>query len=120
MKAGKLHTRLAILENTPTTDEFGHDVESWKSIGFAWCSLMLLKGRELVEAKQIREDVSHKIVTRYDPRITAKHRFETRYDSGITLKRRQELGSRVFELVSVDNVAERNRTLEIIATERPT
>lgn len=106
MRAGKLRTRLEIFKNTPTTDEFGHDVESWKSIGFAWCSLMRLTGRELVEAKQIREDVSHKITTRYDSRLTTKHRLE--------------LGSRVFEFASVDNVGERNEQLEIIAIERPT
>ena len=106
MRGGKLRNRFEILENTPTTDEWGHDVVKPTSIGHIWGSVETLTGRELVEAKQIREDVTHKIAMRYDRRLTTKHQLQ--------------LNGRVFEITSLNNVRERNDQLEIMATERPT
>lgn len=63
-----------------------------------------MTGREYQEAQKIRAETTYKITTRYFPNIST--------DMKVLFK------NRTFEIVSVLNIEERNRELQIVATER--
>lgn len=69
-----------------------------------WASIKPTRGKEYQEAQRIRPELTYKITTRYHKDITSDMliRFKNRY----------------FEIISVINVNEENKTLEIICIEK--
>lgn len=69
-----------------------------------WASVEPTRGREYQEAQRIRPELTYKVTTRYHKGITPDMLIKYR--------------DRLFNIVSVINVRERNEMLEIICTER--
>ncbi|MDE6055652.1 MAG: phage head closure protein [Lachnospiraceae bacterium] len=69
-----------------------------------WASVEPTRGREYQEAQRIRPELTYKITTRYHKGISP--------DMFIKFK------DRVFNIISVINVREKNEMLEIICTEK--
>lgn len=106
MQAGKLRHPLTIqrLSLAPTTrDDHGGMREDWLDVANTWGSVEPIRAVEIFRANQV------------DARIT--HRIMTRYCSGVDASMRVKFGERVFLLLSVVNVEERNIMLEMLAME---
>lgn len=61
----KLDTRILLEKSVSDTDELGGVIESWQTIGTVWANVRYLKGRELVEAKQLSGEAQAVFTIRY-------------------------------------------------------
>jgi SPP1 family predicted phage head-tail adaptor len=99
-----LHHRLALEQLERVDDGGGGFTENWAAVATLWCDLRPLTGSETVEADRLAGTVSHEISLRYRLGILPAMRFRD--------------GARVFHIVSVINVDERNRWLKCLCEER--
>jgi len=103
MRAGSLDKKVIIEKQSEGSDDFGEVTNTWESYASTYVSILPLRGREYFSSKGVKSEVSHKI--------------ELRYMDGIDSSMRIVYGARVFEIESVINIREKNKTLEIMATE---
>jgi SPP1 family predicted phage head-tail adaptor len=103
MKIGKLRHRITIEQVTETQDTDGSVVETWAVFATIQASIEPISGREYFAAQSTQADVTHRI--------------RLRYLSGVTPKMRVNYSSRIFDILSVINVNERNRELQLMCRE---
>lgn len=101
MRAGSLRHRVEIQSDGGSQDATGQKVPSWSTTATVWASIEPVSGREYLAAGQFNAEVSHFVVMRYDSTIT------------VTPANRLKFGSRYFAIISVRNVEERGRMLEL-------
>jgi len=105
MRIGKLRHRITFQQRTTTQNSYGELTETWADYATRWASVEPLKGREYFSAKQTQAEVDV--------------RFRCRYLSGLnTADFRIKYGSRIYDIVSIINVDERNKELIIMAKEK--
>ena len=85
---------------------YGSKSESWSTTATRRGSIEPLTGREFWQARQAQADVTHKIRVPYDSTIAA-----------LTPASRITYDSRTFNILSIVNVNERSRIIEIMAKE---
>ena len=103
MRAGTLRHRITIQEQTDTADGMGGFSTTWTDLFDMRAAIWPLSAKESLDAMKLELVVTHKI--------------RIRYRSGITAKNRIKFGSRIFNIISLINPDERNRILDILATE---
>jgi SPP1 family predicted phage head-tail adaptor len=103
VKIGKLRHRITIELVTETQDIDGSVIESWSAYATSQASIEPISGREYFAAQSTQADVTHRI--------------RIRYLSGITPKMRVNYSSRIFDILSVININERNRELQLMCRE---
>ncbi len=104
MRAGELNKRITIqTKGTPTRDSFGAEVIAWSTFATVWAAVEPLSGREYLAAQQAT--------------ATVDTRIRIRYFAGVLPEMRIVYGSRTFEIVSVINVKEVGRELQIMCRE---
>ncbi|MGS7463796.1 phage head closure protein [Bacillus paranthracis] len=88
----------------PETDR---PVKDWVDIKSVWCAIKTIKGREYISAASTRENVEK------------TYRFITRYTKDIddSVKTRIKYKKRIFDMESILNDDEANRTMTIIGVE---
>lgn len=102
---GLLRHRIEIQVSVDTQDSFGTPIPAWEALYANVAALVEpLSGNELFEARQLHAEVTHRIIMR------------GRFD-GITPKHRVLFGSRVFDILSVLNLEERNLIVELMVKE---
>ena len=84
-------------------DEAGQARESWYSQGQAWASIRPISGREFFAASGERAEITHSMILRHGTPLQPRDRIT--------------YNGRVFDVISVMNVDERNRYLKAMATE---
>lgn len=102
---GERRHQVIIQTITESPDSIGQPIPSSGTLATVWASVEPLEGRELLQARQIHAEVTHRIIT-------------NEYVSGVTPKHRVAFGARSFDILSVLNPEERNIHLEIMAKER--
>lgn len=105
MRAGRLRHRITIQNPTKQRNAVGETVLAWTDLATVPAAVEPVSGKEFFAAKQIIAEVTHKI--------------RTRYLLGVSPQSRILFNGREFEVNSVINPDERNRELEIMATEKP-
>ena len=103
MRIGKLRRRITIERVTETQDTDGAVLETWSTYATVQASIEPISGREYFAAQSTQADVTHRI--------------RIRYLSGIVPKMRVSYNSRIFDILSVINVGERNRELQLMCRE---
>lgn len=105
MQAGRLRHRVTIKYKATTQNALGEEVILWTELDTVWASVEPLRGREYMDSRQAQADV--------DTRV------RIRYQEGITVRPSQRVyfGDRVFEIVSVIDVWERNREMQLMCRE---
>ena len=78
-------------------------LETWSTYATVQASIEPISGREYFAAQSTQADVTHRI--------------RIRYLSGIVPKMRVSYNSRIFDILSVINVGERNRELQLMCRE---
>jgi SPP1 family predicted phage head-tail adaptor len=103
LRSGLLRHRLTIEEATDVIGDRGGVSETWSTVAQVAASIAPIGGSERFISQQRFPDVSHEIAIRYR--------------AGITPKMRLTFGARVFDILAVLNVDERNREMRIMARE---
>ena len=103
MKIGKLRHRVTLQEHISTRDSFGAEKEAWIDTAKVWASVEPLSGKEYFAAQQINAEVNIKVTIRYRPLIHPRMRVL--------------FGVRVFEILSVLNIEEKNIQLVLMCKE---
>lgn len=104
MKVSKLRHRVTLQEKTVLTDELKQQSVVWNDVGTVWASVEPLHGKEYFAARQENAQVSVKITMRYRP--------------GVAAQMRAMFLQNVYEIVSVINIEEKNRTLVLMCEEK--
>jgi len=103
MRSGNLKHKIEIQSYKETSNDFGEVVKGYSTFKTVYASITPLAGKEYFASKQINAEVSHKIECRYLKDIVPSMRVVYR--------------NRIFNIESVINIREANKTLQIIATE---
>lgn len=103
MRSGELRHAIIIETVTETQTASGSLSESWAPYATVWADMQPMRSTETFQADQD-----------YAQRDT---KFIIRYQSGITHKMRINYSGRIFDIKTLINLKERNRTIEIIARE---
>lgn len=104
MRAGKLRHILEVQRPAENRGEAGSAKPEYTTFATVHAAIEPLRGEEAVEARKVDARVTHRVRLRYLPGFTAKHRLVA--------------GGRVFCPVSVLDVDERHREMEVLAREQ--
>lgn len=97
--AGKLRHQITIQQPTRTQDSFGEPLLTWSAFAVTRASVEPIVGRELTQAAKVEGDMTHRVYVRFRDGITTDMRILHR--------------GRVFNILSVGDVEERERRIEI-------
>ncbi len=103
MRVGSLRYLVSIEDYTESDNDYGEEIKSWSRYVYAYARISPLSGTE----KYISAE----------KHATATHQITIRYVSGVEPKMRIVFGERIFEIVSVINVGERDKMMQLIVTE---
>jgi len=103
MHSGMLNCRGTIQYKAVSRDAYGGETVVWSDEAAVWMSIEGLSGREYFAAQQLGGEITHKI--------------RMRFRRGMQPGKRILHNGRVLDVLSVINVGERNRELEIMAKE---
>lgn len=103
MRLGNLKHKIEIQAYSETSNDFGELVKGYSTFKTVYAGIVPISGKEYFASKQVNAEVSHKI--------------ECRYLVGIKPTMRIVYGTRIFNIESVINIREANKTLQIMAVE---
>ncbi|MDO7487041.1 phage head closure protein [Peribacillus frigoritolerans] len=103
MNAGHFNKRITIQSNNGGVDADGYPIQGTTNVVSVWAMVKPLSAKDYFEAKATQSE-----------RTT---RFIIRYRTGIEFDMTILYGQRKFEIVSIINDNEENKTLTIIGTE---
>ena len=103
MKAGELRTRVVIEEPVRVGSGTGGRVD-WRTVAPAWADIRPIRSTDRNQEGHFQTVKLARVTIRYRP--------------GIKSKMRVKLGARVLEIVSVIDVDERHRQLDLLCEER--
>lgn len=89
--------------HTNTRDTTGQPIETWEEASTRWGSIEPLTGREYWQAQQVNAEMTTKITIRYC--------------SGLTTTQRLKYGTRVFDILSIQNIDEANKYMVLMCKE---
>ena len=104
MRAGQLRHHVEIQIASESRTGHGAVDRAWTVEAERWASISPLQGQEQILAQQLGSRMSHRIQLRYYAGLTTKHRIV--HDG------------RVFEIRSVANVGERDKSTECMVEEQ--
>ena len=104
MRAGALRHKVTLKSPSGSQDAYGETSLSFSDVADVRASISPLSGRELMNAQQVNSDVTHRVTIRFY--------------SGVQPSWRVVFGTRTFEVQSVRNLDERDRTMELMCVER--
>lgn len=97
VSAGTLRHKVIIQRAVTFRNEFGEPEESWIDLYTTRASFTGIKGREFFAGQQVNDETTVPITVRYRQELKATDRVL--------------FGTRIFEILSVVNVSERDRKL---------
>ena len=100
IEAGKLWYEISIEQRGDTRNTYGESVASWSEYLATYADMIDLSGAELEIAQQINSNITTKIITRWD--------------SGIRATMRVLMDGEYYNIVSVDNVDERDKIMVLL------
>lgn len=104
MEIGKLDKRITFCKYGEYENELFQTEQGLEVIKTVWARIEPTRGREYQEAQRIRPELTYKIITRYHRNITQDMVIQYR--------------EKYFQIISVINVSEKNKELEIICIEK--
>lgn len=87
MNPGLLRDRIEVQQSSEATNSLGEAVLSWTTIGTVWARVEGVSAREALQTGQANVTLTHRVRLRYYTGLTHQHRFRWR--------------SRVLEIVSL-------------------
>ena len=108
MRAGDLRHQVTLQRRDIIRDSMGGQATNWTDVCTTRAGISQLSGRELEVARSIHSEVTHSITLRYRPEFANPTKA-----AALRLLFRD----RVFNIVSVNNIDERCRYLELVCSE---
>lgn len=103
--AGKLNKRIRIVKQVSTgTNSFGEQISESDDKLRRWASIEPLNAREAILAASNGLEVTHKVILRYTPLLSAADQIEFQ--------------GRTFDISSMMNIEEANVELQLLCHER--
>ena len=103
MRAGNLRQRITIQDKTANRDTFGDEVITWGDWATVWAAVEPLTGREFLDAKMVTAEVTTRI--------------RIRHQDGISPEMRVVFGSKIYDILAVIHVQEREREDHLMCQE---
>lgn len=103
MKARDLRHRVTLQRLVLTQGASGDLTQGWQDVSTIWAAVEPLSGREYWQAQQIAAETSIRV--------------RLRYMAGVDTKMRVLYGTRVLEILSIVDVEERHRELQLMCRE---
>ena len=103
IQPGELNRQVVVEQRSTTRGTMGEEIDSWTTYKKVWCKVLPGRGQEAAIAR------------RETGRLETK--FWCRYFAGLHQKMRLNMGGRYFNILSIANLDERNRFLEVTAVE---
>lgn len=103
---GARRTNGVIEQNTPTRSGSGEAIASWSTYKTLWGELVQVRGGEVFRSRQAHAEADYVLVYDYQdaPAPTTAMRFK--------------VGSRVFDIMAIDNLGQKNREARLHLRER--
>ncbi|MFC5524020.1 phage head closure protein [Polaromonas jejuensis] len=108
MQAGPLRKRVVFQCRDTAVDSYGQQVTTWTDAFTAWAAIEALSAREVLAAQAVQSEASHRITVRYRGEFT---------NPVAVAAMRINYNGRLFNISGATNTDERNRTVEIMASE---
>lgn len=106
LKAADARHFVQIQRRSLAKNEYGEQIEEWYTIAETYASIRGLSGREYFAAQQVQSIATHEIRMRYPRPIPG--------EAPLSVRDRIKFGERAFDVVNINNIAERN--VELILT----
>lgn len=103
MNIGSMDKRITIQTKTVTYNSYNEPIESWADTSTVWAGIINSGGGEFYAAQKLNADTQSV--------------FHIRHYAGLTTLNRIKYGSRIFEILHVNNVDEGNREMLVSAKE---
>ncbi len=104
MKMLRMNHRITFLKSEDYKDELGQWIEEWVDFKKVWCAVKTVKGQEYFAAASTRSENTYRFIIRHTNEISTHMKIN--------------FNGRMFEIESVLNDDEANKTITIIAKER--
>lgn len=101
--AGPMRHRVEVQSAVTTSDTFSQDTEVWTTTTIRNAEISFVAGKMVTNALQNKEEITHLIRMRYFP--------------GMTSDMRLLFKGRVFTIIYIDNVDEKNREYRVLCQE---
>jgi SPP1 family predicted phage head-tail adaptor len=109
VKIGPMRQRVTVQTLSEAQDSYNQKIQSWTDAGTYWASIKNLSGREAVNAKQIKAESTHLVTMRYVGALFTS--------PGLLPSMRLTFNSRIFNILYVNNIDERNREYSLLCQE---
>lgn len=103
LRPGELNRRIKLQQRSTTKTDAGTEQTTWSDVATVWANVQPLSGRELMAAAAVNAEVTHLIVIRYRP--------------GVTARMRAVYGTRIFDINAVIEPEMAHVSLELMCTE---
>lgn len=99
MRSGRLRHRLSLQKPTHTNTSVGTIVTTWGTVATIWGSIEPLRvgSNEFYASALINSDIKAQVITRYTSDVESDYRFV--------------FGTRVFPILAILNIMERNKEM---------
>lgn len=106
MRVGRLRHPVRVERATEIRNSYGEPIKTWTLLAYTRAAIEPLRGSERMVAMQVHSEVTNRITLRWHSAIAE-----------LGTKDRIVLGSKRFDVKSVMNMDERNREVQVMATE---
>jgi head-tail adaptor len=116
IRAGKLRRRCEVQALTaaePTNQYNEKPPVNWQTVAHRWCQIEPQGGRESFFEHQVQGDTSHVVTMRFFKGLGTKMRLLVRDPLALATTAFPEGGYRVFNIVDISSVDERDRTFRL-------
>ena len=107
INAGTLRKRITLQQQSISVDTYGQQITTWTDVATVWASIEPSVGRELMAAQAVSLDQPTTIMIRWQPAFASPKAVAAM---------RAVYNDRLFNIHSVENEEERNRTLTLLAS----
>lgn len=103
MRAGELRQRITIQSKTVVQNSFGEEDITWTDLATVWAAVEPLRGREFLDGRMITAEITTRI--------------RIRKMDGISPEMRVVFGSKIYDVIAVVHVEEREREIHLMCQE---
>lgn len=104
ISAGELNKRITIEKKvTKGNGRGGVCSVEWEEFATIWAAILPLSGREIIQAEQLKSEITGRVKMRFMP--------------GISPEMRIKFGNRIFNIAGIINTNEANRELILMVKE---
>lgn len=103
MRAGNLRQRVTIQDKQATRDSFGEEVITWVELATVWAAVEPLRGREFLDGQMATAEVT--------TRIRIRHRDDIKPEMRVVF------GTKIYDVLSIIHLEERERQDHLMCQE---